>query len=82
MNSGFSDSPSIKCQRLARRADERIKVRDTYPYSEKLFFKAGEPQVSQRHENVERKREYYHISIFLDRNQLRSASENQSDGPL
>ena len=30
-----------------------------------LSLKACEPQVGQRHEDVERKREYYHIIIFL-----------------
>ena len=30
----------------------------------KLSLKVDEPQVGQRHEDVERKREYYHIIIF------------------
>ena len=29
-------------------------------------MKGDEPQVGQRHEDVERKREYYHIIIFLE----------------
>ena len=29
-------------------------------------MKAGEPQVDQRHEYVERKRQYYHIIILLE----------------
>jgi len=32
--------------------------------SGKLSLKADEPQVGQRHEDVEKKRENYHIIIF------------------
>ena len=56
------DSPSTKCQRPSRRADERVEVRNG-----KLSLKADEPQVGQRHEDVGRKREYYHIIIFPER---------------
>ena len=42
--------------------DERVKVRATScPYDGKLSLKADESHVSQRHEDVEGKREYYHI---------------------
>ena len=34
------------------------------PGGAKLSLKADEPQVGQRHENVERNWEYYHIIIF------------------
>ena len=45
--------------------DEWIEVRATYfPYDEKLFLMADEPQVGQRQEDVERKREHYHIIIL------------------
>ena len=37
------------------RADERVEVRETSsPYDGKLSMKADEPQVGQRHEDVER----------------------------
>ena len=46
-------------------ADERVEVRETsFPLHGKLSLKADEPQVGQRHEDVERKREYYHIIIL------------------
>ena len=48
-----------------RRADERVEVSATScPWDEKLYFKADEPKVGQRHENVERNWEYYYIIIF------------------
>ena len=48
-----------------RRTDERVEVREiSCPLDGKLSLKADEPQVGQRHEDVERKREYYHIIIF------------------
>jgi hypothetical protein len=34
------------------------------PYDGKLSLKSDEPQVGQRPEDVVRKREYFHISIF------------------
>ena len=37
------------------------------PQDGKLYLKADEPQIDQRHEDVERKREYYHIIIFPER---------------
>ena len=59
---------SNKCQRPSRRADERAEVRATScPQDGKLSLKADEPQFGQRHEDVERKREYYHIIIFPER---------------
>ena len=66
--SGDKDSPSTKCQRPSRRAGERVEVSATScPYDVKLSLKADEPQVSQRHEDVEKKREYYHIIIFPEK---------------
>ena len=49
------DSPSIKCQQTSRRADERLEVRATSLYDRKLSLKEDEPQVGQRHEDLERK---------------------------
>ena len=61
------DCPSTKCQQPSRRADERVKVRAiSCPYDRKLSLRAEEPGVAQRHEDVERKREYYFI-IFSER---------------
>ena len=58
----------IKRQRPSRRADERVEVRATScPWYGKLSLKEDEPQVGQRHEDVNMKREYYHIIIFLKR---------------
>ena len=60
--------PIKNCQRLSRRADERVEVRKTScPYDGKLYLKADEPQVGQQHEDVERKLEYYHIIVFPER---------------
>ena len=48
------------------RADERVEVRATScPYDGKLSLKVDEPGIGKRHEDMERKREYYHITIFL-----------------
>ena len=33
----------------------------------KLSLKADEPQVGERYEDVERKREYYYVTVFLER---------------
>ena len=52
-------------QRPSWRADVRVEVMATYfPYVEKIPLKAEEPQIGQWHEDVERKRESYHITIF------------------
>ena len=57
------DSHSTKSQRTYRRADERVEVSVTSCHLDgKLSLK--EPQVGQRHEDVEKKREYYLIIIF------------------
>ena len=50
-------------------------------------MKANELQVDQRHEDVEIKREYYHIIIFPERtwnftSRQKRASENYSNGTL
>ena len=59
------DSPSTKCQQPSQRVDERVEVRATScPQDEKLSLKADEPQACQKHEDVERKGEYYYIIIF------------------
>ena len=48
-------------------ADERVEVTtSSCPYDGKLSLNADETQVGQQHEDVERKREYYHI-IFPER---------------
>ena len=36
-------------------------------YDGKLSLKVDELQVGQRHEDVERKRKYYHVVIFPER---------------
>ena len=47
------------------RTDERVEVRATScPQDRELSLKADEPQVGQRHEDVERNQEYYHIIVF------------------
>ena len=38
----------------------------TFPTDGKLFFKEDEQQFSQRHEDLERKREYYHFPHPLE----------------
>ena len=59
------DSPSTLFQQPSRRADERVDIRaNSCPYDGKLSFMAEEPKVGQLQEDVERKREYYHIIIF------------------
>ena len=56
------DSPFTKSQRHSRRADQRVEVRaSSCPQDGKLSLKADEPQLGQRHSDVERKPEYYHI---------------------
>jgi hypothetical protein len=51
-----------------RWADERVEVSATScPQDGKQSLEADEPQVGQRHEDVERKREYYHIIIFPEK---------------
>ena len=56
------------CQQPYRRPDERVEVRAaSCPQDGKLSLKADELQVGQRHEDVERKREYYHIIIFPEK---------------
>ena len=57
------------------------------PYDGKLSLKANEPQVGQRHEDVERKRVYYHIIIFPEKtwnctSRKKRTSENLSNGTL
>ena len=65
------DSPSIKCQCPSRRVDEQVQVKPTScPQDGKLFLKADEPQFGQRHEDVKRKWEYYHITIFPERTEF------------
>ena len=62
---GDMDSLSTKCQWSSLRADERVEIRGTScPWDGKLSLKADELQGDQRHEDVKRKREYYHIIIF------------------
>ena len=58
------DSPSTKSQRPFRRANERLDIRATSPQDQKLSLKAGEPQVGQQHEDMEKNWEYYHIIVF------------------
>ena len=49
------DSPSTRCQRPHRRADEWVQVRETsFPWDGKLSLKADEPQVGQRHEDAKK----------------------------
>ena len=49
-------------------AGDRVEVTATSsPYYGKLSLKADEPQVGQQHEDVERKREYYHIIILPEK---------------
>jgi hypothetical protein len=61
-------NPSTKSLRPSRRADELVEVRETScPKDGKLSLKADEPQVGQRHDDVEGKREYYHIIIFPEK---------------
>ena len=63
-------------------ADERVEVRATAcPWDRELSLKTGEPQVGQRHEEVKRKLEYYHIATShqVKRGQVK---ENLSDGTL
>ena len=70
MNPRIRIFPSFKCQRPSQRADERVEIRATsYPENKdgKLSMKADELQVGQWHEDLERKREYYHIIIFPQR---------------
>ena len=44
------------------------RVRDSFfSLDGKLSLKVDETQIGQRHEEVERKREYYHIIIFPER---------------
>jgi hypothetical protein len=62
------DFPFTKSKRTSRRADERVEVRATSFLSDrKLSLESEEPQVGQRYEYVERKREYYHIIIFPEK---------------
>ena len=63
-----TDSPSAKYQCYSRRADERVQARVTScSQDEKNYFlEAGELQVGQWYEDVERKQEYYHIIIFSE----------------
>ena len=66
MNPGIRILP--KCQQPFRRADERVMVRTTScPYDKKLSLRSDKPQVGQRPEDVERKREYYRIIIFAEK---------------
>ena len=52
---------------LSRRAGERVEVRVySCPYDGKLYLNADEPQVGQRHDDMERKREYLIIIISLE----------------
>ena len=49
------DSSSTKFKRPARRADERVEVRETFGHLDgKLSLKADEQQVVERHEDVGR----------------------------
>ena len=51
------NSPSTKCQRPSGRAGERVEVMASYCAQDgKLSLKADEPQIGQRHEDKERKR--------------------------
>ena len=48
--------------------NERVEAKATScPRDGKIPLKADEPQICQRHENVERKRIYYHIIILFER---------------
>ena len=47
-----------------------------------LSLKADEPQVVQRHEDVERKWEYYHIIIFPERTRENNINETLQPNPL
>ena len=68
MNPGLRILPLPKCQRPSRRAHERIEFRATScPHDGKLSLKADGPQIGQRCEYVESKREYYHIIIFYQK---------------
>ena len=58
---------SIKFQRPSWRKDERVEVRATN-CDDKLSLKADESQLVKRHEDVERKLEYYHITNFPEKN--------------
>ena len=44
------------------------------------ILEGDEPQVGQLHEDVDRKREYYHIIIFPERK--KRTSKNHSNGTL
>ena len=49
-------------------SNDRVEVRATScPKDEKLSLKADGPQVGQRHGDMERKREYYHIIMFPEK---------------
>ena len=61
-------SPSSKSLRPPWRADERVEGRKTFCRQDvELYLNADERQAGQRHKDVERKREYYHIIIFPER---------------
>ena len=62
----IKDSPSsTTCQGPYGRVVERVEVRATScPYDRKLILNADEQQAVQRHEDVERKRGYYHLTFL------------------
>ena len=80
------DSPSTKSQRPSRRTDERVEIMKTScPQDGKLSLNADESQVDQRHEEVERKREYYYIIILPEKNRnftsrKKRTSDHRGDG--
>ena len=55
LNFGIRILPLLSANGFVKRVDEQVQVRETSCLSDgKLFLKADEPQVGQRHEDMKR----------------------------